>query len=78
MQPITPRISGSKIRLFREDKGLTQRELAGLCHSAGGRISPGQISNIERGLFQPRTKAAYAIAVSLGVTVADLRETSAA
>lgn len=69
MEPITSPISGAKIRLLRENAGLTQEELAEKCP-----VNAASISNIERGVFQPRVKTAHAIAAALGVTVADLRE----
>ncbi len=53
---------GARIRKLRQERGLSQRELA------GDRISPGFLSQVERGLTSPSLNSLHLIANNLGVT----------
>ncbi|HEU4905082.1 MAG TPA: helix-turn-helix transcriptional regulator [Solirubrobacterales bacterium] len=58
---------GKAIRQLREERGMTQEALA---HAAG--VTVGHLSTIERGHSNPTWATIKAIAVPLGVSVAEL------
>lgn len=58
---------GPRVRAARESRGLSVRQLA----QASGR-SASSISQIERGLVNPRVDTLMALAIPLGMTVAQL------
>lgn len=53
---------GARIRKLRQERGLSQRDLA------GDRISPGFLSQVERGLTSPSLNSLHLIAGNLRVT----------
>lgn len=57
----------SRVREFREKKGISQEALAREL-----RVSRQTIANIERGLSEPRVLLAIALAGVLGAAIADL------
>ncbi len=59
--------TGAKIRKVREDKGLTQSDLAGQINA-----SQTQIANYERGEQDMPLARLFSMAEILGVTVAEL------
>ncbi len=59
------------IRQLREDRGITQEDLA---HEAG--ITTGTLSKIERGLANPSWTTVERIAGALGLKVAHLARTA--
>ena len=60
---------GEKIKAFRIEKGLTQKELGELCEP---KIHEVQIRKYERGEVQPKQQNAVKIALALGVPISDL------
>ena len=58
---------GKHIKTFREDLGITQKELA---NRLG--VTQPTVGNWEAGIREPRTKQLLKIAQELGVSVADL------
>lgn len=58
-----------RIKKYRLDNGLTQKELAKALHS-----SQNTISNYENGIRTPTVKKLIAIATLLGCSVSDLTE----
>ena len=67
MEAIFKKRLGSRIRLLRTSRGMTQEEL-------GSRIdrTPEAISNIERGEVLPQLETLSRISVALGVPVSEL------
>lgn len=63
---------GSRVRLVREARGLSQRELARLLTEAGYRIDASAITRVERGERAARLPEAVAIAAVLETTVGEL------
>lgn len=60
---------GINVRKYRNAKGMTMVELAGLCD-----VEYGTISTIERGIVNCTISTAYIIAGVLGVTLDQLVE----
>lgn len=58
---------GESLRGFRAERGVTLRELA-----ESARVSPGYLSEIERGRKEASSELIAAICHALDVTVADL------
>ena len=58
---------GSNIRKFRQQKGLTQKELGDLLE-----ISEAMVGQYERGVRNPKLETINKIAAALGVTALDL------
>jgi len=65
------RVSGSKIRKFREDRKLLQHDLASRLRGRGYGTTQAQISRWEAGQ-EPRAYVLSALAAELGVKVDDL------
>lgn len=57
---------GSRLRTFRQDRGLSLRALAGLCE-----VSPNTISLIERGITSPSVSTLQRLATALGTPITD-------
>lgn len=72
------RISVAKLRELRVEQGLTVRGLARQCGERGHPISWSQLSKIEREISVPLEPTALAIAVGLGVPVAELLQSPSA
>lgn len=72
MPDTTPTTFGPRLRLLREQAGLSQSELA---RRAG--LAPHHVCRYERGDFPPSWANACRLADALGVSVADFREPSA-
>lgn len=61
-------VDGAKVRLLRENAGLTLTELA-----QRARISKPYLSQIERGLRNPSPPVASRIANALDIAIVDMR-----
>ena len=66
------KILGNKIRLLRTEKKITLKELADKVN-----VTPSLISQIERGIANPSISSLKSISDYLGVTIAELLDTSA-
>ncbi|RZK56027.1 MAG: XRE family transcriptional regulator [Pedobacter sp.] len=55
---------GKNVRKYRNKKGLTMNELAGICE-----VEYGTISTIERGLVNCTISTAYAISIALEISI---------
>src|SRR6185436_7558982 len=64
---------GARLREAREKKGITLRAMAGVIG-----VSPGLVSQIERGTVTPSVGTLYNMASQLGIALDDLFVTSAA
>ena len=65
MQSAPPSL-GHLLRQYREQRGLSQEELA---ERAGGRLSTTTISNVERGRTRPYRHTLKALAAALALTL---------
>ena len=66
-EPLLREALGMSLRAFRADKGVTLRELAN-----EARVSPGYISELERGRKEVSSELLAAVCVALDTTVAEL------
>ena len=71
-KPIAPEMLlrealGSALRAFRADKGITLRELA-----EASRVSPGYLSELERGRKEVSSELLASVCHALGTSVADV------
>ncbi|QPK80348.1 helix-turn-helix transcriptional regulator [Corynebacterium lizhenjunii] len=66
-EPLLREALGLTLRAFRADKGITLRELAGIAH-----VSPGYLSELERGRKEVSSEMLAAVCAGLGTTVADV------
>jgi len=72
-------IDVDRLKQLRQDAGLSLRALSDLCADNGCRISPSQLSKVERGLNFPGPRRLHAICQSLHTTRADvIRDATAA
>lgn len=60
-------VSGNRVRQMREERGLTGKQLAELCH-----VTTPTIYNVEDNLHCPSLAIAVTIAEALGTNVYDL------
>jgi transcriptional regulator with XRE-family HTH domain len=58
---------GARLRALREERGLTQEELAFATYDTEGRVSSGAIGQFERGVANPLPTTMAALARALGV-----------
>ncbi|WKK61714.1 helix-turn-helix domain-containing protein [Corynebacterium sp. P3-F1] len=66
-EPLLREALGMSLRAFRADKGVTLRELA-----AEASVSPGYISELERGRKEVSSELLAAVCVALDTTVSEL------
>lgn len=66
-EPLLREALGMSLRAFRADKGVTLRELA-----SEARVSPGYISELERGRKEVSSELLAAVCVALDTTVSEL------
>ena len=66
-EPLLREALGMTLRAFRADKGVTLRELAGVAH-----VSPGYLSELERGRKEVSSEMLAAVCHALNVRVADV------
>ena len=66
-EPLLREALGLTLRAFRADKGVTLRELASVA-----RVSPGYLSELERGRKEVSSELLASVCVALDTTVADL------
>ncbi len=66
-EPLLREALGSALRGFRADQGVTLRELA-----ESARVSPGYLSELERGRKEVSSELLASVCHALGTTVADV------
>lgn len=66
-EPLLREALGMSLRAFRADKGVTLRELAN-----EARVSPGYISELERGRKEVSSELLASVCIALDTTVAEL------
>ncbi len=66
-EPLLREALGLTLRAFRADKGVTLRELAAVAH-----VSPGYLSELERGRKEVSSEMLAAVCHGLGATVAEV------
>ncbi|APT92359.1 transcriptional regulator [Corynebacterium phocae] len=66
-EPLLRQALGLTLRAFRADKGVTLRELASIAH-----VSPGYLSELERGRKEVSSEMLAAVCHGLGTTVAEV------
>ncbi|MBI9000667.1 helix-turn-helix domain-containing protein [Corynebacterium sp. CCM 9185] len=66
-EPLLREALGSALRAFRADRGITLRELA-----EASRVSPGYLSELERGRKEVSSELLAAVCHALGATVSDV------
>lgn len=66
-EPLLREALGMSLRAFRADKGVTLRELA-----AEARVSPGYISELERGRKEVSSELLASVCIALDTTVSEL------
>ncbi len=66
-EPLLREALGLALRAFRADKGVTLRELAAIAH-----VSPGYLSELERGRKEVSSEMLAAVCHGLGTTVAEV------
>ena len=66
-EPLLREALGMSLRAFRADKGVSLRELA-----AGALVSPGYLSELERGRKEVSSEVLASICQALGTTVAEV------
>ncbi|WP_047262235.1 helix-turn-helix domain-containing protein [Corynebacterium mustelae] len=66
-EPLLRQALGSALRAFRADKGITLRELA-----EASRVSPGYLSELERGRKEVSSELLASVCHALGTTVSDV------
>ena len=67
MEPLLREALGITLRAFRADKGVTLRELAATAH-----VSPGYLSELERGRKEVSSEMLAAVCHALGASVSDV------
>lgn len=67
VEPLLREALGSALRGFRADRGITLRELA-----EASSVSPGYLSELERGRKEVSSELLAAVCYALGVRVADV------
>ena len=72
-EPLLREALGMSLRAFRADKGVTLRELA-----SQARVSPGYLSELERGRKEVSSELLASVCVALGTTVSELLMEAAA
>lgn len=66
-EPLLREALGMSLRAFRADKGVSLRELA-----SQARVSPGYISELERGRKEVSSELLASLCTALGTTVSDV------
>lgn len=66
-EPLLREALGLTLRAFRADKGVTLRELAAVAH-----VSPGYLSEVERGRKEVSSEMLAAVCHALDTTVAEV------
>ncbi|MDO4928489.1 MAG: helix-turn-helix transcriptional regulator [Corynebacterium sp.] len=66
-EPLLREALGAALRAFRADKGITLRELA-----EASRVSPGYLSELERGRKEVSSELLASVCHALDATVADV------
>lgn len=66
-EPLLREALGAALRSFRADKGVTLRELA-----EASRVSPGYLSELERGRKEVSSELLASVCHALGASVADV------
>ena len=66
-EPLLREALGLTLRAFRADKGVTLRELASVA-----RVSPGYLSELERGRKEVSSELLASVCIALDTTVAEL------
>nr|VDG63434.1 XRE family transcriptional regulator [Streptococcus thermophilus] len=66
-EPLLREALGMSLRAFRADKGVTLRELA-----TQARVSPGYLSELERGRKEVSSELLASVCLALDTTVSDL------
>ncbi|GAA1471225.1 helix-turn-helix transcriptional regulator [Corynebacterium aurimucosum] len=66
-EPLLREALGLTLRAFRADKGVTLRELAGVA-----RVSPGYLSELERGRKEVSSELLASVCYALDVSVSDV------
>lgn len=66
-EPLLREALGSALRAFRADKGITLRELA-----EASSVSPGYLSELERGRKEVSSELLASVCHALGTTVSDV------
>lgn len=66
-EPLLREALGAALRSFRADKGITLRELA-----ESARVSPGYLSELERGRKEVSSELLASVCHALGTSVADV------
>lgn len=72
-EPLLREALGMSLRAFRADKGVTLRELA-----TQARVSPGYLSELERGRKEVSSELLASVCVALDTTVSELLMEAAA
>lgn len=72
-EPLLREALGMSLRAFRADKGVTLRELA-----VQARVSPGYLSELERGRKEVSSELLASVCVALGTTVSEVLMEAAA
>ncbi|NYI73568.1 transcriptional regulator with XRE-family HTH domain [Corynebacterium durum] len=67
VEPLLREALGAALRSFRADRGITLRELAELA-----RVSPGYLSELERGRKEVSSELLAAVCRALGANVSDV------
>jgi transcriptional regulator with XRE-family HTH domain len=65
-------IFGRRLRVVREERGLSQEGLAGVVNDAGGRLTSKYVSDLERGIKAPTLTMILKLSKALKTSVADL------
>ena len=66
-EPLLRQALGAALRSFRADKGITLRELAEI-----SRVSPGYLSELERGRKEVSSELLASVCHALGTSVSDV------
>ena len=66
-EPLLRQALGAALRSFRADKGITLRELAEI-----SRVSPGYLSELERGRKEGSSELLASVCHALGTSVSDV------
>lgn len=66
-EPLLREALGAALRAFRADKGITLRELA-----EASRVSPGYLSELERGRKEVSSEILASVCHALGASVSDV------
>ncbi len=65
-------IFGKRLRLVREERGLSQETLAAAVNDAGGRLTSKYVSDLERGVKAPTLTMILKLSKALKTPVAEL------